>query len=119
MTQDPKAADEVFFDGACPLCRREVATYQRIDGLAEATWTDVTAPEASLSGLSREEALARFHVRTRAGEVVSGFAAFLAIWRRNRRARGIAIVLDRQPFLWLGESAYRGFLRIRPLWRKA
>lgn len=123
MTQgiptDPRAAAEVFYDGGCPICRREIATYRRLPGLEEARWTDVTDSAGRLpAGVDRDAALARFHVRRRDGEVAAGFAAFVAIWRAVPRLRWVARVLDRQPFLALGEAAYRGFLAVRPLWRR-
>jgi len=31
----------VFYDGACPLCRREIAFYQRLDRAQRLVWRDV------------------------------------------------------------------------------
>ena len=31
----------VFYDGGCPLCRREIAHYQRIDRERRIQWTDI------------------------------------------------------------------------------
>jgi predicted DCC family thiol-disulfide oxidoreductase YuxK len=119
---DPAAACAVYFDGACPVCSREIALYQRMtDGRPDRPeFVDVTrVDEASLPGISREAALARFHVRTAEGEVLSGAAAFLALWRATPRLRLIARMLSVPPLPWLLEGAYRGFLRARPLWRRS
>lgn len=118
-SDDPAKAREVFFDGACPVCRREIAVYQ---GAAEPAvqWRDVSAPDSDfVEELDREALLARFHVRRADGTIVSGFKAFLAVWRSIPRLAWAAQLLDRQPFLLLGEGVYRLFLRVRPLWRRA
>lgn len=121
MTQtaaiEPAAAAEVFYDAACPLCRREIAAYRRMDGLAEVAWRDVADPATAIEGLDRAAALARLHVRREDGQIVSGAAAFLAVWRRSPRLRPLAVLLDRQPFRTVLEGGYRVFLKIRPLWR--
>ena len=115
---DPRAAAEIFHDGACPLCRAEIAAYRRMPGLAEAAFTDVSAPADLPPGLTPQAALARFHVRRADGAVVSGARAFLAVWRRTPRLAWLARLLDRQPFVGVLELGYRAFLRLRPLWRR-
>lgn len=114
-------AAEVFYDGACPICRREIALYR---GMADerVDWRDVSADAETTgsiesSGLSREELLARFHVRRRNGDLVSGFPAFMAVWRASPRLAWLGRLFDRQPFHWLGDRLYALFLRVRPLWR--
>jgi predicted DCC family thiol-disulfide oxidoreductase YuxK len=118
-TNDPQAAAECFYDGACPLCRREIAAYRGARGLEDVVWRDVSDPACAPEGLDRDAALARFHVRRRDGRLVAGAAAFLAVWRRNPRLAPLARALDRRPFLGALDLAYAGFLRLRPLWRRA
>jgi predicted DCC family thiol-disulfide oxidoreductase YuxK len=118
----PPASCTVFYDGACPVCSREIALYQRLsEGAADRpVFENVSAPDAALpAGVSREEALARFHVRLPSGAVVSGAAAFIALWRATPRFRLIGRIASIPPAPWLLERAYRGFLKARPLWRKA
>ncbi|MEM6438470.1 MAG: DUF393 domain-containing protein [Pseudomonadota bacterium] len=114
---DPAAACEVFYDGACPLCRREIATYRKMDGMDAIDWRNVAADEFAAPDLDRDAALKRFHVRLESGEIVSGARAFLAVWRRSPRLGPIARLLDRRPLVDVLELGYRGFLKIRPLWR--
>jgi len=72
----------VFYDGACPLCRREISFYQRRDGAESVRWIDVSRSPAGevAPGLSRDAALARFHVRDAAGRITSGGPAFAKLW---------------------------------------
>ncbi len=117
-TRDPAAAQAVFYDGGCPICRREISAYRGMRGLEAVDWLDVTDATTDLRGLDRDAALARFHARREDGAVVSGAAAFLAVWRRSDRLRPLGVALDRWPFRGSLELGYRGFLKIRPLWRR-
>lgn len=109
---------EVFFDGACPVCRAEMDLWRGAEALAGTKWRDVAGADAPPEGVSREAALARFHVRLGDGRVVAGAQAFLALFKANRRLRPVAALLDRQPFLLLLDAAYWAFLRLRRLWRR-
>lgn len=109
---------EVFYDGACPVCRREIALWQGNAALSACAFRDVAGNAPLPEGLDRAAALARFHVRLPDGRIVAGAAAFLALWKATRAAP-LARALDRQPFLALLDLAYAGFLRLRRLWRRS
>ena len=109
------AALTVYYDGACPLCRREVSFYRRLDGEERIVWEDVSKPDAEPGcDLSRESALQRFHARRRDGQLESGAAAFVAVWRQLPGFRVLAPLAAWPPVLRLLERAYRGFLKARP-----
>lgn len=101
-----------WYDGGCPLCRREIVLMRRLDRAGRIDFVDVTREDAACP-LDRGELLAKFHA-LEDGQVRSGAAAFAAMWR--------AI-----PLLWpLGQAAriplvlrvldwtYARFLRVRP-----
>ncbi|MCU0884459.1 MAG: DCC1-like thiol-disulfide oxidoreductase family protein [Beijerinckiaceae bacterium] len=89
------------------------------DGAADRPAFENIAADAAVlpEGVSREAALARFHVRLGSGEVVSGAAAFIALWRATPRFRLLGRVASVPPLPWLLERAYGLFLKVRPLWR--
>ena len=64
----------VFYDGACPLCEREISFYQRQAGSDRLCWVDVSSvPDGEVApGLSRDQALNRFHVLSADGTLASG-----------------------------------------------
>jgi demethoxyubiquinone hydroxylase (CLK1/Coq7/Cat5 family)/predicted DCC family thiol-disulfide oxidoreductase YuxK len=109
----------VYYDGACPLCSREIAHYQARAGAESIRWVDVARVDAGAlgEGLDREAALARLHVRGADGRLVSGAAAFAAIWRRLPAYAWLARLASPSPVQWLLEGGYRGFLAVRRLWR--
>lgn len=115
------AACTVYFDGACPLCQREIALYRRAAAGGQIDWVDASAcpPSALGSDLQRDAALSRLHVRLADGSLVSGAAAFAAIWARLPGYSWLAALAARRPVRAAMEFAYAGFLRLRPMWRRA
>jgi predicted DCC family thiol-disulfide oxidoreductase YuxK len=107
----------VYFDGSCPLCRAEVGVYQKADGNGDIRWCDVSS-ETLPDGMTREQAMARFHVRNEAGEMVSGAKAFIALWLGLPRWRWLGRIASLPPLPWVLEGAYRVFLPIRPVLQK-
>ena len=119
---DQRTADKIFFDGGCPVCRREIAWYQAMRGGDKLRWVDVTDTASAKdfpSGMSTNDLLKRFTVVRRDGAVVQGAAAFVAIWRAIDRLSSAGRLLDNGVCVWIGERGYRGFLLARRLWRRA
>jgi len=114
---DPRAARRVFFDGGCPVCRREIGWYRKMRGADAIGWVDITGDAALPEGADRDALMKRFTIERRDGAMVSGGPAFVSLWRGLAPIGWAGRILDRQPFLWLAERAYRGFLRLRSLWR--
>ena len=112
---DGKIAIEVFYDGGCPLCRREIALYSGLKPLGPIVWKDVSAELDLLpAGRTQADLLARFHVTAPDGRLVSGAEAFLALWEQLPGWRWLAR-LGRLPGMpVILEWSYRGFLKIRP-----
>ena len=109
------ASVTVLYDGACPLCRREIAVYRDLKALQPVAWRDVSAAHCVLpDGGSREDYLARFHVQLGNGQVVSGAAAFVALWSVLPGWRWLGRFARLPGMMALLETTYRLFLRVRP-----
>jgi predicted DCC family thiol-disulfide oxidoreductase YuxK len=102
----------VWFDGGCPLCRREIALMQRLDKRGAIAFVDVS-DEATSCPLDRRELLARFHA-SEDGQIVSGAAAFAAMWRAIPMLRPLGILARNRVGLAILERFYLGFLKLRP-----
>ncbi len=110
----PPTALTVYFDGSCPLCRREIALYQGLVSREPIAWVDVSVPVDCGDGLSCATAMRRFHVRDEQGRLLSGAAAFSRLWRCFAGWRVLGWATAVPPFSWLAEGAYRLFLPVRP-----
>ncbi|MCS6892112.1 MAG: DUF393 domain-containing protein [Rhodovarius sp.] len=110
----------VYYDGACPLCAREVAAYRRLPGAQGLEFIDASSCPAEALGpdLSRPIALSAMHVRRPDGTLVSGARAFAEIWQRLPGLRWLALLWHAPGLPWLAELAYRAFLRLRRAWRR-
>lgn len=103
----------VWHDGGCPLCRREIAVMRRLDRAGAIDFVDVAAEDASCP-IDRRDLLARFHAREN-GVLLSGAAAFAAMWRAIPLLRPLGLAA-RVPFVLAGlERLYLLFLRTRPM----
>lgn len=112
---DGATAVTAWYDGACPLCRREIGVYRGLQAREPLRFADVSDAGTVLpEGVSRSQLLARFHVRQADGRWLSGAPAFLAMWAVLPGWRWLAGVGRLPGAAWLMEQAYRAFLRLRP-----
>ena len=97
----------VFYDGGCPLCRREIAHYQRIVEDGKIQWIDIMDSGDALQahGLTWRRAMRRIHVQDGDGCMVSGTAAFAALWRHIPRCRFLAGLVTLPDIHWIAEQA--------------
>lgn len=102
----------VWFDSGCPLCAAEIAFMRRFDARGRIAFVDVLS--AAECPLDRAALLARFHAQEAGGPVVSGAAAFAAMWRAIPVLSPLGHLARLAPVLWFLERAYRAFLRVRP-----
>ncbi|WP_432698404.1 thiol-disulfide oxidoreductase DCC family protein [Marinobacterium sp. YM272] len=97
----------VYYDGACPRCRRDRENYERLDPNAddEVEWFDITGRDERLKalGIDPRKALTELHIRTADGRILSELDAYRVLMARIPRYR------------WLGW--FIGLPVVRPLAR--
>ena len=103
----------VWFDGSCPLCRREIALMRRLDRRGAIDFVEVGEEGAANCPVDRAELLARFHAREN-GQLLSGAAAFAAMWRAIPLLRPLGLLARNRVVLGMLERGYKVFLRVRP-----
>ena len=101
----------VWFDGGCPLCRREIALMRWLDRRHAIEFVNVI--DAQACPLPRGEMLAQLHARED-GRLLNGAAAFAAMWRAIPLLRPLGIMARSQWVLRLLERLYNVFLLARP-----
>lgn len=72
----------VFFDGACPICAREIAVMKRLDRRGRLFFCDFSRPDyhAATTGLSPETLSVVIHGRWANGIVITGIEVFRGMW---------------------------------------
>lgn len=112
-TPSSNAAVKVWFDGACPLCIREIALMRRLDRHGAIEFVDVSEGGDPACPVDRADLLARFHAEED-GRILSGAAAFAAMWRALPLLRPLGIIARNRFVLAVLEKLYIKFLRVRP-----
>ena len=116
MIKSSMAKVIVWYDGACPLCIREIALMRRLDTRRTIDFLDI-APADAVCPLDRELMLARFHA-SEDGVILSGAAAFAAMWRAIPVLKPLGFIARNTLVLKLLERLYNRFLIIRPRLQK-
>ncbi|MDX5365904.1 MAG: DUF393 domain-containing protein [Alphaproteobacteria bacterium] len=121
VKQNEAESCDVYFDGSCPLCRREIDFYRRREGAEAINWVDVSAADyAGGDGApDPQTAMKRFHVKRADGALVSGGAAFAELWAAIPALRPFGILFRHAPFSWAIALGYRLFLPLRPWLQKS
>jgi predicted DCC family thiol-disulfide oxidoreductase YuxK len=103
----------VWYDGNCPLCRREIALMRKLDVRGRIDWLDLAAAAPATCPIDRTALLARFHA-SEEGQLLSGAAAFAAMWRAIPLLRPLGLAARSPMVLRTLEGLYRAFLAFRP-----
>lgn len=112
ITRQENKSVTVWYDSDCPLCIREIALMRRLDRRGAIDFVD--AKTASGCPIGTDALLRRFHAQERGQPIVSGAAAFAAMWRAIPVLKPLGLLARMPPVLWILERIYRGFLLIRP-----
>lgn len=106
---------EVFFDGACPLCRREIALLRRLDrGRGRIRFTDIDAPDFDPAAIGRTHAelMAEIHGRLPDGSLVTGVEVFRQLYAAV--GFGLLVAITRLPGIrFVLDAAYALFAKNR------
>lgn len=78
---------EVFFDGECPLCLREINFIRWLDSSDQLRFTDITSSEFSPDalGIDMRTLMAEIHGRKASGEIITGVEVFRQLYGNVRR----------------------------------
>ena len=86
---------------------------RRLDRRRAIRFTDVSHDGPTDCPIDRTRLLARFHAQED-GRVLSGAAAFAAMWRAIPALRPLGLLARHRPVLVVLERTYLAFLHVRP-----
>ena len=104
----------VFFDGACPICAREIALMKRLDRRRQVDFCDFSSQvyDATSRGFAAADLGTVIHARWADGSVITGVEVFRAMWEAV--GLGVLAKLSRLSFVEpLVLRAYAWFARNR------
>jgi predicted DCC family thiol-disulfide oxidoreductase YuxK len=90
---------EVFFDGGCPLCLREITLMKNWDKHGKIRFTDIDAPgfQAAELGKSQKELMDQMHGRLPDGTWIRGVEVFRRLY--SAIGFGPLVLLTRLPII--------------------
>jgi predicted DCC family thiol-disulfide oxidoreductase YuxK len=112
---------QVFYDGHCVLCSREIQYYRKQPGADKIEWIDIMSEgfKPLDHGLDPQRIHARFHVK-KSGQIFEGVDGFQLIWKELKIFRILEWASQTSLTRSLMNFGYDLFVKIRPyLPRKA
>ena len=105
----------VFYDGACPICVKEMQQYRRYQSAGAIIWFDITNQDAWLRehGIDPRAALLELHVLDGDGALVTGVDAFILLWQRAPLFRPLAWLAALPGLKGMIHKSYGWFTRRR------
>lgn len=89
---------QVFYNGGCPICSREIGHYRRLADQAGVGigWVDIEQQPAALRphGLGGEDLRRRLYAIDGEGRLLDGVPAFALIWRALPRYRWLGALAN-------------------------
>ena len=119
MPASPHFPLRVFYDGACPVCSREIEHYRRQDRAGRLVPIDISAAafDPEPFGIPLSAFMYELHGIDQVGQVYRGIEAFRAIWRafpNSTGYRALATLVSLPVINPLARLGYRVFARLRP-----
>jgi predicted DCC family thiol-disulfide oxidoreductase YuxK len=118
MAETPVFPLQVFYDGSCSVCAREMVAYRRKEHGGRLLFVDIGAPEFDPTpfGITLDAFMYEMHCIDREGGIFRGVEAFRVIWLAfpgSARYRFLAALINLPGVNRLARFIYRSFARNR------
>ena len=107
----------VFFDGSCKVCTKEVSFYNKHDKKNKFNWIDLNSKNKDLQklGINKKELLKSLHIQLYDGRVIKGVNAFRIIWREYPFLKFLSYILDFKITRIFARPIYKLLVKIKSL----
>ena len=113
LSSDGSQHLEVWMDGSCELCSRSQAWCESRDHGDRLVFRNFRDTDEATLPVDREAHEESMWVRTDAGALYEGFAAWRLIMKEIPGWRWLAEITGLPPFSWFGPAVYRMVARFR------
>lgn len=86
----------VFFDGACPICVREVKRWRNAPFSCPVEWFDITGQEEALQarGIDPRRAMLQLHIQTESGQTFVSIDSYALLLKQLPRWRWLGVLMS-------------------------
>ena len=80
---------KVFFDGNCPICKKEIDTYKKLTLDDNISWYDISVNKniSKTINKTQKECLEVLHVTDDKNDIKTAIDAFIEIWKKTKYFR--------------------------------
>ena len=95
----------VFYDGACPICSREINHYKKLlrknHQKNDIDWIDISKSKVELKaeGIKYEDAMKLIHIKDGSGVHQVGIDGIFTLWEQLPYYRGVSKLLQKLSFI--------------------
>ena len=94
----------VFYDGACPLCQKEIKRYKKLihqEG-EKIDWVDISKNKDALKDecINYDDAMQLIHIKDGSGVHQVGLEGILTLWDKIPYYRGVSGMIRKFPVLY-------------------
>lgn len=106
----------VYYDGLCMLCSREIEHYKKQKGSNAFLFTDITSKDFDAKKENVDPVLVHkiMHVKKSNGEIKTGVDAFIEIWGHLPKYKKIGQWAKKSPIKTVLNLGYQFFAVVRP-----
>ena len=108
---------QVYYDGKCGLCSKEINHYRKVAPSGVFAWKDVTEPqyaaELKEEGISLAEGLMSLHAKDTVNNLHKGVDAFILIWSNLKRWKFLSFLVSLPVIKQCARFVYRKFAEWR------
>ena len=105
----------VFFDGACPLCVREVQRWRSASFSCPVEWFDITGQEEALKerGINFRQAMLQLHTQTDDGKTYVSIDSYALLLKQLSRWHWLGVLMSMPLIKPLLRWGYDGLTIVR------
>lgn len=102
----------VYYDAACPVCRKDRKIYDKMAGKDAVEWCDITGNDEQLmaQGIDPKEALLKLHVQNTEGVITSDIEAYVLLFSKIWWLKPLAWFLNIPWVKEVARSLYRNWV---------
>lgn len=106
---------KVFFDGNCPICKKEINTYRKLSLDKKIEWHDISKNKNITKKINKtqNECLRVLHVVDDSNNLKTAIDAFIEIWIKTKYFRHLVIIFKIPSIKMLANYLYKIYAKYR------